>query len=180
MSHKSIEKRKKDFERCSLNMQFYCLDPDPKKYAEICNFTRIKMDIGESFNVWKKCVDGEYNDIREQILSKLTTNPTPSVVDCVWYMFFATGDTNLLISLYEVCGHESISKRNSEMFMDMYIQFTLEYKKRIDKIKESSNNMEPHIEKIIKGFAIVDKIIEQYENKKANSIENHIAKYNRE
>lgn len=166
MSRKSgLEKRKKDFERCSLNMQFYCLDPDPKKYEEICNFTRIKMDVGESFNIWKKCVDGEYNDIRQQMLTKLISSPTPSTVDCVWYMFFATGDTNLLLSLYEVCGHKNLSEKDSKMFMDMYIQFTFEYKKRLDKIKESPEKLTPNNEKMIKGFAIVDKIVEQWEKK---------------
>lgn len=167
---RSIEKRKKDFERCSLNMQFYCLNPDVKKYEEICNFTRIKMDIGEAFNVWKHCVDGEYDNIKQHMLAKLISSPTPSNVDCVWYMFFATGDTSLLLSLYEVCGHKNISDKDSKMFMDMYIQFKFEYKKRLDKIKESGEE-KPHIEKMIKGLAIVDKIVEQWE-KKATELQN--------
>lgn len=152
----SIEKRKKDFERCSLNMQFYCLDPDPKKYEEICKFTRIKMDIGESFDVWKKSADGNHNEIRNSLLKKLKTNPTPQIVDNVWYMFFATGDTDLLIQLYEACG-SNISKKNSEMFMDMFIQFTLEYKKRINQMKEKT----PCAEKIME---CIDTIIYGMEN----------------
>jgi hypothetical protein len=147
-------------------MQFYCLDPDKKKYDEICNFTRIKMDVGDSFKIWKMSVDqdSDYQKERDRLLKKLVTSPTPSTVDAVWYMFFATGDTNLLLPLYEVCGHRSISADNSKMFMDMHIQFLLEYKKRIDKLKEK-DPIEPHIAKIIKGLSIVDKIIEQWTQK---------------
>ncbi len=58
------------------------------------------------------------------------------------------------------------------MFMDMYINFTLEYKKRLDKLKNLTGQQNPHIEKIIKGMAIVDKIVDKWTEKaKSNTSE---------
>ena len=155
----------KDFERCSLNMQFYCIDPDKKKYDEICGYTKIKFDIGTSFDVWKKAVEQDgYEEMKESLLNKLEKHPTPTVVDNVWYMFFATGDTSLLLKLYKVGSHPEISKDNAEMYMDMFIQFTAEYKKKLESPK-LQDSQEPHIIKLRKGLMIVDKIVDDLQEK---------------
>lgn len=167
----------KKFNDLSLKMQFFCISPDKDVYKDICNLTRIKMDIGDAFDIWKISVNhkhhyedlgDEYDNVRTKLLKKLSEKTTASNVDNIWYMFFATGDTNLLVKLYEAFGNTTIPVDKREIFMDQWIQFKLEYKRKISDIltKDVSNTISminPDLQRILDDFKQIDKMIETIE-----------------
>lgn len=171
---KSIKKMKQQFEELSLKMQFFCLSPNEEVYRKICANKKIQIDIGNAFEAWRMAVNVKHKydevDIHEfrQLLDKLYRSAfehaKASTVDSIWYMFFATGDVNILQGLYPALGDTKLPKKTRETFTDQWIQFCSEYKKKItNMLKEPNETVDVrNLKHILSGFDLLDQMIEVY------------------
>lgn len=188
---KSLKAKK---ETLILQMQFFCLDPQFKIFEDICNsnlrhegkfFDMWKMAALATYGqIWleQEFLDNfenkyglhksnlyEFRDnyikLKKELFERVGVKPTASNIDVLWYLYFASGDANIILHAFKAGGNTDIKNALRETIIDMYIRFSDEYRKKIDYIKSLPNYISGHeigsemLQKIIKNFDTIEKII---------------------
>ena len=157
-------------ETLTLQMQFFCLDPQYQIFQEICESKRL-IKAGKHADIWKLAVLDTYADKwleegymdrdnanldemdeltkkfeteKNKLLKRVQEKPTNSNIDQLWYLFFATGKAGLLVHIYKAMGNSSANERLQNNMADMYIQFTMEYRKKIQEIEINPSFVRQH------------------------------------
>lgn len=114
-------------------VQHFCLDPDYETFHTLRQNTRLKMELGEKYDVWENAVLATYGphwekmgiastDLRltmaqeryetdaKRIHARLIVNPTGKIIDQSWYLFFATGKMQFMRDAFEVAGDEKVMR----------------------------------------------------------------------
>jgi len=192
---------KQKMETLTLQMQFFCLDPQYQIFQEICKTRLIKA--GKYADIWKLAVLDTYGDkwleegyidrdetdldemdkltetfesAKDKLLTQVQKKPTRSNIDQLWYLFFATGKSSLLVHIYKAMGDDRVNKRFAEDMADMYINFTIEYRKKIQEIENkpqyiSSHQIGPdHFRDLIKNFKAIMTVLELEQTKVQNKV----------
>ena len=130
-------------------MQFFNLCPDVNVYHEIISNVKLKNELGDPFDMWKKAVDnkygslwnlvvdGSFNDEIKKIKTSIITKPTTRLLDIIWYIFFATGDMEYLQIAFEVSGDQKSSKPLREIALETFQNVKQQYKDKILSINKS-------------------------------------------
>ena len=193
MSRKSkLQAMKKKTETLTLQMQFFCLDPKFEIFEEICKSNLSRK--GRDFDLWKMAAlvtygaqwikdeylneennyygaeklfeyEVEFGAIKKKLLDQIAKNPTTSKIDQVWYMYFASGDANLILHVFKAAGNETTKIHLKEIIIDNYVQFTMEYERKIKEICDNNAYITGHqigadrLLQTIKSFRTVQTII---------------------
>lgn len=128
-------------------MSLFCLDPQASTLSDILADNKLKMKMGVLFDIWVSAVgvkygnkwgiasDATYEKTRTKILKKLQNTPKASTIDAVAQLFFATGDSTLLLRIFKVGGNMQASENIRKVAIDRYIGIVDEYTATIEKIK---------------------------------------------
>jgi hypothetical protein len=141
-----------------LRMQFFCLDPKRPNFDEICASKKIQNSQSEYLHIWKlACLTqygqrwglsesewnehkGEFSKELRKIYSRLLMKPTSSILDRMWYVFFATGDINALEAVFGVSGNTSANKNLQVSASTQFETFRDEYKRKIQEALDKDSN----------------------------------------
>lgn len=155
-----IDQLRKNVELLTLRMQFFHLDPKYENYKEITENVKLCNEQSNVIEVWKNACIAEYGDIwdmfnptfpKEQILLKYAADiqrlmkrfeqrPTSTLLDQIWYIFFATGDYNFLRTGFEAAGHPNSSKGLREDALTMFETIKNQYSEKITEAKQHDPN----------------------------------------
>lgn len=179
-----IKKQNAKYQTLLLQMKFFCLDPQYAIFEEIIGCAKIKRE--PCFDVWKSAVLNLYGpkwvendhiqnydsggDMKEKIIKKIAEKPTRLSIDRLWFLYFATGDSVLLLHALKVGGNKSASPATINVILDMHIYFMTKYAEKIEEINNNPNYLVQHesgefVKKTIKGFEMVEAIIEKNKQK---------------
>jgi hypothetical protein len=160
-----MDKYKKKLETLTLQMQHFCLDPKWTIYNEITKSTRLKNEQG-AYDAWKLAVLATYgttwalpktivesaiedfNDTYRRVSARLLIKPSPTNLDNMWYIFFATGNKKHLKEAFEVAGNETSSNKLKNSALDMFQAIQNSYRDKIKKIKDNWNSIDPDFKKL--------------------------------
>lgn len=143
---------KKEVETLTLKMQFFHLDPSKTDYLNIIGNTKLCNEQSNIIDVWKNACLAEYgetwglcgvsditkaenlikysNDI-QNLLKRFEKRPTATLLDQIWYMFFATGNYNFLHIGYEAAGHPNSSNALRKDALTMFETIKEQYADKI-------------------------------------------------
>lgn len=146
----NIAKYKKLSEQLLLRMQFFCLDPKYSNYCEIIEHRKIQSEQSAYIELWKlACIDryGKLWDIDESevasaqnrfakemrnLNARLLMSPSSINLDRMWFVFFATGDLNVLKAAFEVSGNNAAKSELRVAASDQFLNFRDAYLEKID------------------------------------------------
>ncbi len=155
-----ITAMKKAVEVLTLKMQFFHLDPKKQDYQDIINNGKICSEQSNVIDIWKNACLVEYGDIwglyeseitKSEALLQLTKNiqdltkkfenkPNATLLDRIWYMFFATGDYNFLHIGFEAIGHPNATVAFRKDALTMYETIRDGYMTKITEAKQHDAN----------------------------------------
>jgi hypothetical protein len=183
-----IAEIKKQHETLILQMQFFCLDPKYEIYQKICN---SKLSTEPYFLFWKTAVLATYGPrwledktidilddnitevyktMRETLIKQISKRPTSTKIDNLWYLYFASGESNLLLHAFKAGGNTDINIELRNTIIDMYVEFIIEYRRKIAEIKQNCGYISGHeigmeqLNKTINGFNIITSLIEKQQD----------------
>jgi hypothetical protein len=148
---------KKHVETLALRMQFFHLDPKWDNFVEIIDNKKVCSEQGHVVELWKTACLMEYNQYWPEITDKFPNfngpetllkysndvqklmvkfekRPTSTILDQIWYLYFATGDYNFLKKGFECAGYPAATRRLREDAISMYETIKDQY---MDKIYET-------------------------------------------
>jgi hypothetical protein len=158
-----LDAMRKKNEELLLRMQFFCIDPKLSNYNEICSNSRIATEQGDYLLTWKMAALHQYGkqwDVPQEeweenrakfsaemkkLYARLLIKPTSSMLDRMWFVFFATGDINALKAVFEVSGNETASRDLQIAASDQFSNFRDEYQRKINEaLKRDTNYFHNH------------------------------------
>jgi len=155
-----IDQMRKNVETLTLRMQFFHLDPKYENYQEIVSNAKLCSEQSNVIDVWKNACLAEYGEIwsvfsptfpKEQnllkyaadiqrLMKKFEQRPTSTLLDQIWYIFFATGDYNFLRTGFEAAGHPNSTKALRDDALTMFETIREQYSEKITEAKQHDAN----------------------------------------
>lgn len=183
-----IKEIKQQHETLTLQMQFFCLDPQYSIYKSICDSRLSKEPYFEFWNIavlatygpqWKEedtiqeldeNIEQIYKSMKESLLKRVNKRPSSSKIDNLWYLYFASGESNLLLHAFKAGGNTDVSIDLRNTIVDMYVEFIIAYKRKIAEIEELGNYITGHeveaerLRKTIGGFKIITDLVQKQQD----------------
>lgn len=142
---------KKEVETLTLKMQFFHLDPSKADYLKIVGNNKLCSEQSNIIDVWKNACLAEYgdlwglfeNDTRkaenmlkysndiQNLIKRFEKRPTSTLLDQIWYMFFATGNYNFLHIGFEAAGHPNATIALRKDALSMFETIKEQYAEKI-------------------------------------------------
>ena len=124
---------KKQLETLTSKQQVFCLNPRYADFLEICNYTKLCNEQGPSFEIWRWCCLSKYGTAwgllpideaahkkrLHQLKTRLVMNPRRSILDQMWFCFFATGEFKYLRRAYEVGADSKLGNDAVTIYYDV-------------------------------------------------------------
>lgn len=158
-----LAKQKQYVETLTMRMQFFHLDPKWHNFLEICEYKKIQIDQSHVMEIWKLgclitfCDEwseqydhpwlnqdhwNNFKTLEQSIMRRAINRPNTTVLDQVWYLYFATGDYKYLKAAFEIAGNENAKADLRETAIEMYANIRERYLEKTADLPEHSYNWE--------------------------------------
>jgi hypothetical protein len=172
--HSRIKNLHEQANELTLQMQVFCLDPNADVFNKCEANGRLKIEHGTNYELWRVGVlatygplwrkmsalgytkfdfansfdhakiTKEYEDKVKKTIDRIMSKPTSGLLDCIWYLYFATGDCNFLKIAFESGTYATTNRFWQDVSIDTYIKFTDMYRKYIKDITEQKVDLALH------------------------------------
>lgn len=172
-----IAQLKQEVETLTLRMQFFHLDPKWNNFKEICACRKLCNEQGHVIELWRlgclaeygewwagqyddpllnQTARGEnlckYSEQVEDLLSRIVKRPTSTMLDKIWYLFFATGNYNFLETAFHVGGNRQCKPGLRDDAVIMFDTIRSQYAQKIEETeKRQPDYFETHELNIVRN-----------------------------